>query len=59
MDTEIFFPETRDSELEKLAKKVCEECQVRRDCLEWALDTDEGFGILGGLTRRERRELVR
>jgi WhiB family redox-sensing transcriptional regulator len=29
------------------------------ECLEWALDTDEQFGVWGGTTPRERRRLKR
>src|SRR5262249_49151687 len=30
---------------------------VRAECLEWALARDERFGIWGGLTEAERREI--
>ena len=30
---------------------------VRQDCLEYALENDERFGIWGGLSERERRKL--
>ena len=39
------------------AKKVCLTCDVRDDCLEYALMNDERFGIWGGLSERERRKL--
>ncbi len=39
------------------AKKVCLTCEVRDDCLEYALMNDERFGIWGGLSERERRKL--
>ena len=32
---------------------------VRLDCLEYALDNGEKFGIWGGLSERERRRLRR
>jgi WhiB family redox-sensing transcriptional regulator len=32
---------------------------VRDECLEFALDNDERFGIWGGLSERERRKLKR
>jgi len=38
-------------------KKVCLACEVRSDCLEYALANDERFGIWGGLSERERRRL--
>jgi WhiB family redox-sensing transcriptional regulator len=47
-DPEAFFPE-----------KVCRSCEVRVECLEYALEKDERFGIWGGLSERERRRLKR
>jgi WhiB family redox-sensing transcriptional regulator len=32
-------------------------CEVRAECLEYALAHDERFGIWGGLSERERRKL--
>jgi WhiB family redox-sensing transcriptional regulator len=34
-------------------------CEVKQDCLEYALMQDERFGIWGGLSERERRRLKR
>ena len=57
VDTEIFFPEKGGSTRE--AKQVCRSCEVRAQCLEFALDRDERFGIWGGVSERERRRLKR
>ncbi len=54
-DPEAFFPEKGGSTRE--AKRVCLSCDVRNDCLEYALANDERFGIWGGLSERERRRL--
>jgi WhiB family redox-sensing transcriptional regulator len=54
-DPEAFFPEKGGSTRE--AKKVCLSCDVRGECLEYALSNDERFGIWGGLSERERRKL--
>ncbi|MFV2197474.1 MULTISPECIES: WhiB family transcriptional regulator [unclassified Nocardiopsis] len=54
-DPEAFFPEKGGSTRE--AKKVCQSCEVRAECLEYALEHDERFGIWGGLSERERRRL--
>ena len=54
-DPEAFFPEKGGSTRE--AKKVCQTCDVRSECLEYALAHDERFGIWGGLSERERRKL--
>lgn len=54
-DPEAFFPEKGGSTRE--AKRVCQGCTVRTECLEFALAQDERFGIWGGLSERERRKL--
>ena len=41
------------------AKRICTRCEVRAECLEYALGSDERFGIWGGLSERERRKLKR
>ena len=56
-DPEAFFPEKGGSTRE--AKRVCASCEVRAECLEYALASDERFGIWGGLSERERRKLKR
>ena len=56
-DPEAFFPEKGGSTRE--AKRVCSGCEVRAECLEYALAKDERFGIWGGLSERERRRLRR
>lgn len=56
-DPDAFFPEKGGSTRE--AKKVCRGCEVRAECLEYALERDERFGIWGGLSERERRRLKR
>jgi WhiB family redox-sensing transcriptional regulator len=54
-DPEAFFPEKGGSTRE--AKRICQGCDVRAECLEYALAHDERFGIWGGLSERERRKL--
>ena len=54
-DPEAFFPEKGGSPRE--AKRVCSSCEVRAECLDFALSNDERFGIWGGLSERERRRL--
>ncbi len=56
-DPEAFFPEKGGSTRE--AKRICLRCEVRAECLEYALARDERFGIWGGLSERERRRLRR
>lgn len=54
-ERELFFPAAGESAHE--AKTICASCEVRPDCLEWALRHDEHDGIWGGLTAPERRRL--
>ncbi len=56
-DPEAFFPDKGGSTRE--AKRVCRSCEVRAECLEYALEHDERFGIWGGMSERERRRLKR
>jgi WhiB family redox-sensing transcriptional regulator len=52
IDTEMFFPDKGGSTRE--AKRVCPRCDVREECLQFALDNDIRYGIFGGLSVRER-----
>lgn len=66
-DPEAFFPDKGGSTQQ--AKRICngtpvtgigpgrEPCPVRHECLRFALNNDERFGIWGGLSERERRQL--
>lgn len=56
-DPEAFFPEKGGSTRD--AKRIYTSCDVRGECLEYALQNDERFGIWGGLSERERRKLKR
>lgn len=57
-DPELFFP-TGNTGLSlrqiQEAKAVCRTCDVAGDCLRWANETGQDFGIWGGLTEDERR----
>jgi WhiB family redox-sensing transcriptional regulator len=57
MDPDVFFPDRGESLAP--AKAVCGECIVRDECLEYALDHGERFGVWGGTSERERRRLRR
>jgi WhiB family redox-sensing transcriptional regulator len=57
VDPDLFFPERGASTRE--AKSVCRGCEVRAECLEYALRHGEKFGIWGGLSERERRRVRR
>lgn len=53
----IFFPESYNAAIVRLAKKICSVCKVREECLEYALKHKETIGIWGGLTPKERARL--
>lgn len=54
-DPDLFFPEKNASTF--AAKRVCASCDVREQCLAFALRNDESHGIFGGLSGNERRRL--
>lgn len=54
-DPDLFFPEKGGST--RNAKQICAKCPVRRQCLEYAMATDQPFGVWGGLSEGERRRL--
>lgn len=43
---------------EEQAKRICAICEVRSECLQFAVETREPYGIWGGLTEIERKALV-
>jgi len=48
-------PGVFEGDVNPRAKAICHNvCPVRAACLEWALDTEEMFNILGGMLPRER-----
>lgn len=65
LDPELFFSSdeivNRQERLEREAeaKAVCTRCTVRKECLSYALDAGERYGIWGGLNPQERRALGR
>lgn len=59
---ELFFPSgTTGIALERMerAKQVCEECDVQSQCLRFAIETRQEFGIWGGTDEKERARLRR
>lgn len=55
-DPEAFFPEKGGST--RAAKIVCAGCDVRPECLNYALTHNERFGIWGGLSEKQRRRMT-
>jgi WhiB family redox-sensing transcriptional regulator len=54
-DPDSFFPEKGQSTAD--AKRTCMACEVRVQCLDYALSHGEQYGVWGGLSERERRPL--
>lgn len=54
-DYDLFFEETNISE----AKKICKECPVREECLEYALIYLIPDGVWGGVSARKRRPMAK
>lgn len=52
-----FFPS--DGVGVELVKRVCAECPVRAECLEYALEYRIDHGVWGGASERERRRILR
>jgi WhiB family redox-sensing transcriptional regulator len=55
-DPDLFFP-TR-GERTQPAKDICASCPVRLQCLEYALANQEGFGVWGGLSAKQRQRIL-
>ena len=56
-DADLFFPERGAST--RKAKAICNACEVREECLDFAITNGEKFGIWGGMSERERRRVRR
>lgn len=57
VDPELFFPSRGDTVKEAI--EVCNNCEVINECLEFALENNERFGIWGGVSERGRRKIKR
>lgn len=55
--TAVWFPHGNSTAEMIPAKEICSVCPVRRECLEYALVTDQPDGVWGGLTAGERKRL--
>lgn len=53
----LFFPS--DGVGVEIARKVCADCPVKMQCLDYALDQRIDHGVWGGTSERERRRLLR
>jgi WhiB family redox-sensing transcriptional regulator len=56
-DPDLFFPISDSGparEQAAKAKAICATCRVRRECLVFAVGTEQAYGIWGGTTEHER-----
>ncbi len=58
---EWWFPSVQhpNRRKERTAKVICGRCPVIVECLSWALEVDDRWAILGGLTPTERANISR
>lgn len=63
-DASLFFgPERFEPKRERLAretaaKEICKGCPALQPCRDYALQSEEAFGVWGGLTGKERERLL-
>jgi WhiB family redox-sensing transcriptional regulator len=61
-DPNLFFPVgTTGPALEQIAsaKAVCDTCDAKEPCLQFALSTNQDSGVWGGTSEEERRQIRR
>jgi WhiB family redox-sensing transcriptional regulator len=62
MPTEWWFPKKAESSIERqqrlTAKKTCMDCPVRQECLDYAIEAEETYGIWGGMSWNEREQEI-
>jgi WhiB family transcriptional regulator, redox-sensing transcriptional regulator len=61
MSADLFFVPDGESRRDRLrrqllAKSICAQCRVRVECGDFALRSQQPFGIWGGMTEHERQQ---
>lgn len=56
-DVELFF--SVEEEDQRKAVEYCQVCPVQQQCLEYAIENREMYGVWGGMTESERRAIIR
>jgi WhiB family redox-sensing transcriptional regulator len=62
VDPDLFFPVgVTGPAVEQIAaaKAVCQGCRCQTECLEFAITTNQEYGVWGGTSEEERRVLRR
>jgi WhiB family redox-sensing transcriptional regulator len=59
-DPEDWFPKAGEEYSAKVlrAKGVCKICPVKNQCLKWAYETRDTWGVLGGMTAKQRNRVI-
>lgn len=55
-DPEVFFPDRVRSREEQAAVRICQGCEIKQQCAEYAV-WHEGHGVWGGLTTMQRHQI--
>lgn len=56
-DIELFF--SLDDDDQRAAQELCRSCPVQQECLRFALENREMYGIWGGMQESDRRSVIR
>lgn len=56
MNLNSFFPDM-DFLVEPEVLIACGRCPVKENCLNWAMEHGEEFGVWGGMTEEQRRKI--
>jgi WhiB family redox-sensing transcriptional regulator len=56
-DPQLFYSDNKGDKQD--AKAICRGCDIRNECLEYALGFDDRWGVWGGLEAGERWELLK
>lgn len=60
-DPELFFPISSTGSARAditRAKALCARCGIRRQCLDYAIDSHQAHGVWGGASEEERRVIA-
>lgn len=56
-DIGLFF--SLDDDDQRAAQELCRSCPVQQECLRFALENREMYGIWGGMQESDRRSVIR
>lgn len=56
-DPGLFYPAPWEAQKLAAARSICERCPVTEECLAYALDNHEDYGVWAGTTQRDRKRI--